>query len=101
VPNGTSYTPGWRISPEIENSLRPDDVEDRDQGLDVVDRGWLSEEAVGGRKRWLLPWLAPLALDAGEQRRLFAAHVGTGTDSEFDVEAIAETGRARGGDCGS
>ena len=50
---------------------------DRD-GLDVVDRGRAAVEAGAGRERRLQARLALLALEAFQQRRLFAADVGAG-----------------------
>ena len=64
----------------------PQDLQDVDQRLDVVDAGRLAEHASLHGERRLVPRLAALALDRVEQRRLLAADVGAGAPPKLDVE---------------
>ncbi len=57
--------------------------------LDIVDRGRAAIEADIGREWRLQPRLALLALEAFEQRCLFAADIGAGAVMDVDVEVLA------------
>ena len=61
---------------------------DRD-GLDVVDGGRAAVDAGAGRERRLQARLALLALQALQQRRLFAADVSAGAVVDVEVEVPA------------
>jgi hypothetical protein len=66
-----------------------DDARDHGEGLGVVDEGRLAVQA-SGRGIWgLLLGLAALALDALEEDRLLAQHVGALERLEFDVDVAA------------
>ena len=60
--------------------------------LGVIDRRRLIEQSVGCRVRRFVARFASEAFDAVEQRRLFAADVGTGTTPNLDVECCARAG---------
>src|SRR6185437_10254005 len=49
-----------RAEPRVGLAADPQDLEDVDQGLDVVDPGRLPEQAALHRERWLVPGLASL-----------------------------------------
>ena len=57
--------------------------------FDIVDRRRAAVEAHIGRKRRLQARLALLALEAFQQRRLFAADIGAGAVMDVDVEIVA------------
>ncbi len=91
TPNGTSAMPGWATAPEIwtrtvpanaraavsaKPACRRHDRGDGGERLRAVDQRGLAEEAAGRGVRRLLLGLAALALEALEQDRLLAQHVG-------------------------
>ena len=82
--------PGARGAVGPERGIRPcpdpEDLQDVDQGLDVVDRRGPAEDPVRDRERRLVPRLAALALDRVEQGGLLAADVRAGAPAELDVE---------------
>lgn len=57
-------------------------------GLDVGDSGRASEETDGSRERGLETGLARLSLNGLNQRSLLAAHVGTGTSVDVNIEIV-------------
>src|ERR1700682_1827701 len=63
------------------------DVEDVDQGLDVIDDGGFAEEAGLNGEGGLVARLAALAFDGVEERGLFAADVCPSPAADFDVES--------------
>src|SRR6201987_379307 len=64
-----------------------DDVAHPPQRLDVADQSRQLEQADLERIRRLVPGQAALALDAFEQRRLFAADVGAGAAAQMQGRA--------------
>src|SRR5690606_12757833 len=69
----------------------PDDVRDRADRLDVVDRGRHPEGADRGRERRLDPGLAPPALERVHEPCLLAADVGARAEMERHVDPDAGT----------
>ena len=63
--------------------------------LDVVQRGWLVENALRHRERRLVARLGAFAFDGFDQRALFAADVSAGADEEFQIEGEAGAEHAR------
>ena len=79
MPKGASYRPGLATSPERQNSFVPgdfsvpkpavfgctviDDEWDIAKRFDVVDRGRLTEQTVGGWEGRLQSWEASFAFD--------------------------------------
>src|SRR4029079_18045730 len=55
----------------------------------VVDDRGLSEQALDGRERWARPDDALLAFEAFKKGGLLAADVGSGTESQLDVECFS------------
>src|SRR2546430_13850270 len=58
-------------------------------GLDVVDHGRLTVEALDRRERRLEARLAAVAPERGQHGRLFAANVGAGAAGQDDVDVVA------------
>src|SRR5579872_4147872 len=65
------------------------DVGSDGDGFHVVDRGRAAEQADIGREWRLQPWLALLAFEAFQQRRLLAADIGAGAVGDVEVERPA------------
>src|ERR1700761_797052 len=63
----------------------PQDVRSNRNRFDIVDGGGAAIEADIGRKWRLQPWLALLAFEAFQERRLFAADIGAGAMGDVEI----------------
>ena len=71
-----------------------EDEGDRRERQHVVDDRRLAEQALMRRQRRLGADDAAAAFEAFQQRGLFATDIGTGTDPDFQIEAVAGSGNA-------
>src|SRR5271165_3011712 len=65
------------------------------EAQDIIDDRRLAEQACDRRQRRLDANLAPLSLQAFEQRRLLAADIGAGAEPRLEIEGAAGAEHAR------
>ena len=80
---------GWRTDRLEPVGAVEHDMREVADGLDVVDHGRLTVEALDRRERRLEARLAAVALKRGQHGRLFAANVGAGAAVQDDVDVVA------------
>src|SRR5262249_54126676 len=94
------HPPGDREAPQSPSAVAPlgvepvpaalQDAPDPEGGLDVVDERRPPEEPDLGRKRWLVPGVAALPLDALQHRRLLAADISPRAPSQVDRQSARD-----------
>ena len=73
----------------IGSATGQDNLGNVDEGLDVVDHGWLAKQPALGRERRLIARLAAVTFDRIEKSGFFAANVGARAAADFDVKGKA------------